>query len=146
MTEERQRGNTPVGVQAGDGGLAVAVQVLRLLQQDVVKDPRDVDGHIVLYGLQHCHVRSHAGQQLTGLSYLLGGLIVHGHPNDGPAQTGSRNLIHCPFPLKTPCSPQTDSLLGKTDLQVGGEVFPRGEGVLPHHQVGNVVDGETELR
>jgi len=29
---------------------------------------------------------------------------------------------------------------------VRGEVFSGGEGVLPHRQVGDVVDGEAELR
>lgn len=37
-------------------------------------------------------------------------------------------------------------ILGESDLQVGGEVLPRCERVLPHHQVGHVVDGEAEFR
>lgn len=37
-------------------------------------------------------------------------------------------------------------ILGESDLQVGGEVLSRCERVLPHHQVGNVVDGEAEFR
>lgn len=78
----------PVGVEAGDGGLAVAVQVLRLLQQHVVEDPRDVDGDVVLYGLQHRHVGANAGQQLAGLGDLLGGLVVHGHAHYRPGGRG----------------------------------------------------------
>lgn len=68
----------------------MAVQVLRLLQEDVVEDPRDVDGDVVLYGLQHGHVGPDAGEQLTGLGYLLSRLVVHGHPHDGPAGGGSQ--------------------------------------------------------
>lgn len=67
----------------------MAVQVLRLLQEDVVEDPGDVDGDVVLYGLQHRHVGSHAGQQLAGLGDLLSGLVVHGHPHDGPGDRGT---------------------------------------------------------
>lgn len=63
----------------------MAVQVLRLLQEDVVENSRDVDGDVVLYGLQHRHVGSDACQQLAGLGYLLGSLVVHGHPHYGPA-------------------------------------------------------------
>lgn len=37
-------------------------------------------------------------------------------------------------------------LLGKSDLQVRGEVLSRCECVLPDCQVGNVVDGEAEFR
>ena len=77
--------DAPVGVEAGDGGLPVAVQVLRLLQEDVVEHAGDVDGDVVLYGLEHRHVGAHAGQQLAGLGYLLGGLVVHGHPHYRPA-------------------------------------------------------------
>ena len=62
----------------------MAVQVLRLLQEDVVEDPGDVDGDVVLYGLQNRHVGSDTGQQLAGLGYLLGSLVVHGHPDYGP--------------------------------------------------------------
>lgn len=62
----------------------MAVQVLRLLQEHVVEDPSDVDGHVVLYGLQHRHVGPHTGQQLAGLGYLLSSLVVHGHSNDRP--------------------------------------------------------------
>lgn len=62
----------------------MAVQVLRLLQEDVVENPSDVDGDVVLNGLQHCHVGSDTGQQLAGLGYLLRGLVVHGHSNDRP--------------------------------------------------------------
>lgn len=36
-------------------------------------------------------------------------------------------------------------LLGKPDLQVRGEVLSWCESVFPHHQVGNVVDGEAEF-
>lgn len=36
-------------------------------------------------------------------------------------------------------------LLGKSDLQVRGEVLSRGECVLPDGQVGNIVDGEAEF-
>lgn len=78
----------PVCVQAGDGGLPVAVQVLRLLQQHVVEHPGDVNGDVVLDGLEHRHVGPHAGQQLAGLGDLLGGLVVHGHAHDGPADGG----------------------------------------------------------
>lgn len=80
----RTRANVPVCVQTGDGGFPVAVQVLRLLQEDVVEDSGDVDGDVVLYGLKHRHVGPHAGQQLTGLGYLLSSLVVHGHPHYGP--------------------------------------------------------------
>ena len=68
----------------------MAVQVLRLLQEDVVEDAGDVDGHIVLYRLQHRHVGSDAGQQLAGLGYLLSSLVVHRHPNYGPGGRGLR--------------------------------------------------------
>lgn len=81
------RWDVPIGVEAGDGGLPVAVQVLRLLQEDVVEDAGDVDGDVVLYGLEHRHVGAHAGQQLAGLGYLLGGLVVHGHPHYRPAES-----------------------------------------------------------
>lgn len=67
----------------------MAVQVLCLLQQDIVEDPGDVDGDVVLYGLQHCHVGPDAGQQLTGLGYLLSSLVVHGHPHYGPGDRGT---------------------------------------------------------
>lgn len=83
----------PVSVQTGDGGLPVAVQVLRLLQEDVVEDPGDVDGDIVLYGLKHCHVGPHAGQQLAGFGDLLGSLVVHGHPHYGP-RAGQKTVRH----------------------------------------------------
>ena len=63
----------------------MAVQVLRLLQEDVVEDAGDVNGDVVLDGLQHRHVGPDAGQQLAGLGYLLGGLVVHGHAHDGPS-------------------------------------------------------------
>lgn len=85
--------NVPVCVQTGDGGLPVAVQVLRLLQEDVVEDARDVDGDVVLDGLQHRHVGPHAGQQFAGLGDLLSCLVVHGHPHYGPgdgAETDTR--------------------------------------------------------
>lgn len=36
--------------------------------------------------------------------------------------------------------------LSEADLQVGGEIFAWGEGVLPDHHVGDVIDGETQLR
>ncbi len=49
-----QEANAPVRVQTGDGGFPVAVQVLRLLQENVVEHPGDVDGDVVLYGLYHC--------------------------------------------------------------------------------------------
>lgn len=68
----------------------MAVQVLRLLQEDVVEDPGDVDGDVVLYGLKHRHVGPDAGEQLTGLRYLLSGLVVHGHPHYGPKDRGSQ--------------------------------------------------------
>lgn len=98
----------------------MAVQVLRLLQEDVVEDPGDVDGDVVLYGLQHRHVGSHAGQQLAGLGDLLSGLVVHGHPHDGPGDRGteggtvrgSETGTHKPLLSKCVC------LLGKSDLQV----------------------------
>ena len=80
--------NVPVCIQTGDGGLPMAVQVLRLLQEDVVEDAGDVDGDVVLYGLQHRHVGPHAGQQLAGLGYLLGRLVVHRHPHYGPGDGG----------------------------------------------------------
>lgn len=81
--------NVPVCVQTGDCGFPMAVQVLRLLQEDVVEDPGDVDGDVVLYGLQNCHVCSNTGQQLAGLGYLLSSLVVHGHAHDGPGDGGS---------------------------------------------------------
>lgn len=80
----RTPADVPVCVQTGDGRLPVTVQVLRLLQEDVVEDSGDVDGDVVLYGLEHRHVGSDAGQQLTGLGYLLSSLVVHGHPHYGP--------------------------------------------------------------
>lgn len=80
--------NAPVSVQAGDGGLPVAVQVLRLLQQHVVEHPGDVDGDVVFDGLEHRHVGPHTGQQLAGLGDLLRGLVVHGHAHNGPADGG----------------------------------------------------------
>lgn len=95
-----KRANVPVSVQTGDGGLPVAVQVLRLLQEDVVEDPSDVDGDVVLYGLEHCHVGPHAGQQLAGFGDLLGGLVVHGHAHYGPrarvrtSQTPTTQIQH----------------------------------------------------
>lgn len=67
----------------------MAVQVLRLLQEDVVEDSGDVDGHVVLYGLQNRHVGSDTGQQLAGLGDLLGGLVVHRHPNYRPEGRGA---------------------------------------------------------
>lgn len=36
-------------------------------------------------------------------------------------------------------------LLSEANLQVGGQVLAWGEGVLPDHHVGDVVDGEAEL-
>lgn len=63
----------------------MAVQVLRLLQEDIVENSGDVDGDVILYGLQHRHVSPDAGQQLAGLGDLLSGLVVHGHPNYRPA-------------------------------------------------------------
>lgn len=86
--------NVPVCVQTGDGGLPVAVQVLRLLQEDVVEDPGDVDGDVVLYGLKHRHVGPDAGQQLTRFGYLLSSLVVHGHPHYGPGDGGSLTVGH----------------------------------------------------
>lgn len=85
----RTPANVPVCVQTGDGGFPVAVQVLRLLQEDVVEDPGDVDGDVVLYGLKHGHVGPDAGQQLTRLGYLLSSLVVHGHPHYRPRDRGS---------------------------------------------------------
>lgn len=76
--------NIPVCVQTGDGGLPVAVQMLRLLQEDVVEHPGDVDSDVILYWLKYSHVGADAGQQLTGLCYLLSCLVVHGHPHYGP--------------------------------------------------------------
>lgn len=35
--------------------------------------------------------------------------------------------------------------LGEADLQVGGQIFAWGEGVLPDHHVGYIVDGEAKL-
>ncbi len=55
---------SPVGVEAGDGWFSVAVEVLGLLQQHVVEHSGDVNLHIILDGLQHCHVGPHAGEQL----------------------------------------------------------------------------------
>lgn len=40
----------------------MAVQVLRLLQEDIVENSGDVDGDVILYGLQHRHVSPDAGQ------------------------------------------------------------------------------------
>lgn len=84
----RAQANVPVCVQTGDGGFPVAVQVLRLLQEDVVEDSSDVDGDVVLYGLKHRHVGPDAGQQLAGLGYLLSSLVVHGHPDYRPRDRG----------------------------------------------------------
>lgn len=54
------------------------------------------------------------------------------------------------FKGRKPCLLSNSKLvyfsLGESDLQVGGEVLSGCEGVLPHHQVGNVVDGEAEFR
>lgn len=83
------KASVPVCVQTGDGGLPMTVQVLRLLQEDVVEDPGDVDGDVVLYGLQHSHVGPDAGQQLTGLGDLLSSLIVHRHPHYRPGNSQS---------------------------------------------------------
>lgn len=80
-----EKKNIPVCVQTGNGGLPVTIQMLRLLQQDVVEHPGDVDGDIILYWLKYSHVGADAGQQLTGLGYLLSSLVVHGHPYYGPA-------------------------------------------------------------
>lgn len=66
----------------------MAVQVLRLLQEDVIKNSSNVDGDVVLDGLQHSHVSPDAGQQLAGLGDLLSGLVVHGHPNYRPGGRG----------------------------------------------------------
>lgn len=123
--------NVPVCVETGDGGFPVAVQVLRLLQEDVVEDSGDVDGDVVLYGLKHCHVGPHAGQQLTGLGYLLSSLVVHGHPHYGSADRGRSDLtefLHSRTNnvLKLSCFlKEVDlfmhvavCLLGKSDLQV----------------------------
>lgn len=128
----------------------MAVQVLRLLQQHVVEHPGDVDGDVVLDGLEHRHVGPHAGQQLAGLGDLLGGLVVHGHAHDGPADgEGSRRSDQSredpPLGSCTGCHVCV-LLLGEADLQVRGEVLSGSERVLPHHQVGNVVDGEAEFR
>lgn len=35
--------------------------------------------------------------------------------------------------------------LGEANLQVGGQILAWGEGVLPDHHVGYVVDGEAKL-
>lgn len=78
------RKNIPVCVQAGNGGLPMTVQMLRLLQEDVVEHSGDVDSDIILYWLKYSHVGADAGQQLTGLGYLLSSLVVHGHPYYGP--------------------------------------------------------------
>lgn len=75
---------SPVGVEAGDGGFSMAVQVLSLLQQNVVEHSSYVDLHVVLDGLQHSHVGPHTGQQLRRLGDLLRGLVIHRHPHDGP--------------------------------------------------------------
>lgn len=74
----------PVSVEAGDGWLSMAVQVLCLLQQHIVKHSGYVNLDIVLDGLQHSHVGSHAGQELRWLCNLLCGLVIHGHSNYGP--------------------------------------------------------------
>lgn len=66
----------------------MAVQMLRLLQEDVVEDPGDVDGDVVLYGLEHRHVGADAGQQFARFGYLLRGLVVHGHSHYGPGDRG----------------------------------------------------------
>lgn len=147
--------SAPVCVQAGDGGLPVAVQVLRLLQQHVVEHPGDIDGDVVLDGLEHRHVGPHAGQQLAGLGDLLRGLVVHGHAHDGPADGGEAESRAITTTTTTtrggiPCGCRQIviwvCLLGEADLQVRGEVLSGSERVLPHHQVGNVVDGEAEFR
>lgn len=88
LQPHRTQANVPVCVETGDGGFPVAVQVLRLLQEDVVEDPGDVDGDVVLYGLKHRHVGPDAGQQLTGLGYLLSSLVIHGHAHYGPGGRG----------------------------------------------------------
>ncbi len=62
----------------------MAVEVLGLLQQHVVEHSGDVNLHIILDGLQHCHVGPHAGEQLWWFGNLLCGLVVHGHPDYGP--------------------------------------------------------------
>lgn len=62
----------------------MTVQMLRLLQEDVVEHSGDVDSDVILYWLKNSHVGADAGQQLTGLGYLLSGLVVHGHPYYGP--------------------------------------------------------------
>lgn len=71
----------------------MAVQVLRLLQEDVVEHSCDVDGDVVLYGLQNGHICSDARQQLAGLGYLLSSLVVHGHPHYGPGHD-QRSIRH----------------------------------------------------
>lgn len=35
--------------------------------------------------------------------------------------------------------------LGEADLQVGGQILAWGEGVLPDHHVGYIVDGEAKF-
>lgn len=81
---------SPVSVKAGDGWLSMAVQMLCLLQQHVVKHSGYVNLDIVLDGLQHGHVGSHAGQELRRFRNLLRGLIIHGHSDYGPERTRMR--------------------------------------------------------
>lgn len=65
----------------------MTVQMLRLLQEDVVEHSGDVDSDVILYWLKNSHVGADAGQQLTGLGYLLSSLVVHCHPYYGPGIT-----------------------------------------------------------
>lgn len=77
----------------------MAVQVLCLLQEDVVEDSGDVNGDIVFYGLQHCHVGADTGQQLAWLSYLLSRLVVHSHSHYGPGdRRRATPLVHVQHP------------------------------------------------
>ena len=81
----------PLRVSRRHRGLPVRVCLLRLLEQHVVEDPRDVDLHVVLDALQHVHVRAHRSQQLGGLGDLRRLGVEHHHAGQRAGEPGLYN-------------------------------------------------------
>lgn len=81
---------TPVCVKGGNGLGPACVMWPRLLQQDALHQPGDVDVDVAGEDLQAGSVGSYSHQQLGGTGNLLGGLVVIGHSHDDPGETGNQ--------------------------------------------------------
>lgn len=74
----------PVSIECCDGLCSVRVQRLRLLQQDALHHPCDIDVDVAAEAVQTRNIRLNPSQQVRRSGDLMSALVITGHLHDYP--------------------------------------------------------------